>query len=66
LSTRASWQEIDEWCRSCQFWLSVVNRRFTAMEIMQAVLLVAGIIAAVAATIHAVLTDGYRQVPRVR
>jgi len=36
------------------------------MEIMQAVLLVAGIIAAVAATIHAVLTDGYRQVPRVR
>ena len=35
------------------------------MEIMEAVLLVAGIIAAIAATIHAVRTDGYRQV-RVR
>ena len=31
---------IDELCRSCQSWLSVVNRRFTAMEIMIAVLLV--------------------------
>jgi hypothetical protein len=37
------------------------------MEIMDAVLLVAGIIAAVVAAIHAVITDGYRRVPtRVR
>jgi len=34
------------------------------MEIMDAVLLVAGLVAAIAATIHAVVTDGYRQVPR--
>ena len=34
------------------------------MEIMDAVLLVAGIIAAIIATIHGIVTDGYRQVPR--
>lgn len=34
------------------------------MEIMDAVLVVAGIAGAVAATIRAVVTDGYRQVPR--
>jgi hypothetical protein len=34
------------------------------MEIMDAVLLVAGLVAAIAATIRAVVTDGYRPVPR--
>lgn len=34
------------------------------MEIMDAVLLVAGLAAAIVATIHAVVTDGYRRVPR--
>jgi hypothetical protein len=33
------------------------------MEIMDAVLVVAGLVAAIVATIHAVVTDGYRQVP---
>jgi len=36
------------------------------MEIMDGVLLVAGLLAAIVATIHAVVTDGYRQVPRSR
>jgi hypothetical protein len=34
------------------------------MEIMNAVLLLAGIAGAIVATIHAVVADGYRQVPR--
>jgi hypothetical protein len=34
------------------------------MEIMEAVLLAAGLAATVVATIHAVVTDGYRRVPR--
>jgi len=32
------------------------------MEIMDAVLLGAGLVAAIAATIHAIITDGYRPV----
>jgi hypothetical protein len=34
------------------------------MEIMDAVVVLAGVVAAIVATIHAVVTDGYRQVPR--
>ena len=34
------------------------------MEIMDAVLLVAGVVSAIAATIHGVVNDGYRRVPR--
>jgi len=48
-------------------WLSVVNRRFTAMEIVSAILLVALILTAVIATIRGMVTDGHHRVPtRVR
>ena len=53
---------IDEVCRSCHSWLSVVKRRFTAMEIAIAVGVVA-VAAAIVANVRIAMSDGYRQVP---
>jgi hypothetical protein len=62
---RASWQLIDEVRRSCHSWLSVVNRRFTAMEIAIA-LGIAAVASAIVATVRVSMRDGYRQRPTCR
>jgi hypothetical protein len=43
----------------------VVNRRFTAMEIIIAIAVVA-VAAAIVANVHIAMSDGYRQVPTHR
>jgi hypothetical protein len=59
----ATWRNIDGTCRSCHSWLSVVNRRFSAMEIVIAVLIAGVTAAAIIATVRTTIRDGHRRVP---
>jgi len=57
-----TWRFFDEVCQPCHFWLSVVKRRFSAMEIAIAVGVVA-VAAAIVANVRLTMSDGYRRVP---